>query len=98
MTILRRCLLALLILVAAPVQAAGDAGWFYRGSATPPHPAWTFGTLPNGLRYAVRRNALPAGQVSIRLRMDVGALMERDEEKGWAPFIEHMGFPGTAPP
>jgi zinc protease len=96
MHLLRRCLFALLILFAVPVQAAGDTGWFYRGSDIQPDPAWIFGTLPNGLRYAVRRNPMPAGQVSIRLRMDVGALMERDEEKGWAHFIEHMVFRGTA--
>jgi zinc protease len=96
MSLFRPLLLALLILVAAPVQAAGDTNWFYRGSDLQPDPAWTFGSLPNGLRYAVRRNPLPAGQVSIRLRMDVGSLMERDEERGWAHFIEHMVFRGTA--
>jgi zinc protease len=96
MLLLRRCLLALLILLAVPVQAAGDTNWFYRGSDIQPDPAWIFGTLPNGLRYAVRRNALPAGQVSVRLRMDVGSLMERDAESGWAHFIEHMVFRGTA--
>ncbi|HEX4738973.1 MAG TPA: insulinase family protein [Allosphingosinicella sp.] len=92
----RRLLLALLILLAAPALAAGDTNWFYRGSDVQPDPAWVFGTLPNGLRYAVRRNAMPAGQVSIRLRMDVGSLMERDSERGWAHFVEHMVFRGTA--
>ncbi|HEX8668535.1 MAG TPA: pitrilysin family protein, partial [Allosphingosinicella sp.] len=95
MTLLRRCLLALFILVAAPVQAAGDSGWFYRGSDIAPDPAWTFGTLPNGLRYAIRRNPMPEGQVSIRLRIAAGSLHERDEERGWAHFIEHMAFRGT---
>ncbi|HYN46505.1 MAG TPA: pitrilysin family protein, partial [Allosphingosinicella sp.] len=42
-----------------------------------------------------RRNALPAGQVSIRLRIDVGALHEADNERGWAHFLEHMLFRGT---
>lgn len=92
---LRRFLLALLLLVAAPVQAAGDSNWFYRNSDIAPDPAWTFGTLPNGLRYAVRRNALPEGQVSVRLRIDAGSLHESDEERGWAHFIEHMAFRGT---
>ena len=95
MILLRRCLLALMILVAAPVQAAGDAGWFYRGTDIQPDPAWVFGTLPNGLRYAVRRNPLPAGQVSIRLRIDAGALHEADQERGWAHYVEHMAFRGT---
>ncbi len=96
MPLLRRCLLALLILAAGPALAAGDSNWFYRGSDIQPDRAWVFGTLPNGLRYAVRRNALPAGQVSIRLRMDVGSLMETDQQRGWAHFIEHMVFRGTA--
>ena len=92
---LRRCLLALLLLVAAPLQAAGDAGWFYRNTDIAPDPAWTFGTLPNGLRYAVRRNIVPEGQVSVRLRIDAGSLHEADEERGWAHFVEHMAFRGT---
>jgi zinc protease len=95
MTFLRRCFLVLLILVSAPAHAAGDANWFYRGSDITPDPAWTFGTLPNGLRYAVRRNAMPEGQVSVRLRIDAGSLHETDEQRGWAHFIEHMAFRGT---
>jgi zinc protease len=95
MPLLRRCLLAFLLLVAAPAWAAGDSTWFYRNSDIPPDPAWTFGTLPNGLRYAVRRNALPEGQVSVRLRIDAGSLHEEDRERGWAHFIEHMVFRGT---
>ncbi|MEA1014967.1 insulinase family protein [Sphingosinicella sp. LY1275] len=96
MTFLRRCLLALLLLAAGPLHAAiGDGSWFYRGSDIPADPAWTFGTLPNGLRYAVRRNALPAGQVSIRVRIDAGSMHEADQERGWAHLVEHMAFRGT---
>src|SRR3546814_4404757 len=43
-------------------------GWLYEGSDITPDPDWYFGTLPNGLRYAVRRNSVPPGQVSIRVR------------------------------
>lgn len=103
---LRTAILALFLVLPAPLlsQAStpdasaterGDTGWFYRGSDITPDPAWRFGTLPNGLRYAVRRNALPAGQVSIRLRIDAGALHEADAERGWAHFLEHMLFRGT---
>ncbi|MBX3560408.1 MAG: insulinase family protein [Sphingomonas sp.] len=100
-----RSAFAALLLLAAPLSAQpamapsvaerGDAGWLYRGSDIAPDPAWRFGTLPNGLRYAVRRNALPAGQVSIRIRIDAGALHEEDTERGWAHFLEHMLFRGT---
>ncbi|MFL6858238.1 MAG: M16 family metallopeptidase, partial [Allosphingosinicella sp.] len=88
-------LLLLAFLVAAPAWAGGDANWLYRGSDMPRDAGWTFGTLPNGLRYAVRRNATPQGQVSVRLRMDVGSLMEEDAQRGWAHYIEHMVFRGT---
>lgn len=96
MHFLRACFLSFALLFAAPLSAqSGDGGWFYRGSDIPADPAWKFGTLANGMRYAVRRNALPAGQVSIRLRIDAGALNEADEEQGWAHFTEHMAFRGT---
>lgn len=93
--LLRRCFLALLLVIAIPAQAAGDGSWFYQGSDIPQDKAWTFGTLDNGLRYAVRRNALPAGQVSIRVRIGAGSLHEADGERGWAHFVEHMLFRGT---
>ena len=72
MNFLRTCLLAFLLLVGTPALAAGDGSWFYQGSDIAPDPAWTFGTLPNGLRYAARRNALPEKQVSIRIRIAAG--------------------------
>ena len=41
-----------------------------------PDPAVRFGTLPNGMRYALQRSASPPGQASIRLRFDAGSMME----------------------
>lgn len=69
-----------------------DTPWLYRGSDIPQDPLWTFGTLPNGVRYAVRRNGVPPGQVSIRVRVDAGSLMERDSERGFAHLLEHLTF------
>jgi zinc protease len=80
---------------AQTAQTSGDGDWLYRGSDIPRDPAWRFGTLPNGMHYAVRRNALPAGQVSIRVRIDAGSMHEADNERGWAHFLEHMLFRGT---
>jgi zinc protease len=95
MTLFRRCFLIFLLIVSTPAMAAGDADWLYRGSDIPRDSAWTFGTLPNGLRYAVRQNKLPAGQVSIRVRIDAGSLHEEDNERGWAHLVEHMAFRGS---
>lgn len=97
MTILRSCLLAFSLLIAPPLAAqgapaGGDTNWFYRGSDIAPDPAWRFGTLPNGMRYAIRRNSMPPGQVSVRLRIDAGSLHEADNERGWAHLTEHLAF------
>ncbi|MEG3182253.1 M16 family metallopeptidase [Sphingomonas sp. LT1P40] len=81
--------------VTAPV-AVDKTPWLYKGSDIPQDPEWRFGTLPNGLRYAVRRNGVPPGQVAVRLRMDVGALHERDSEKGFAHLLEHLSFRGSS--
>ena len=54
-----------------------------------------FGSLPNGMRYAILKNATPPGQASMRLRFDVGSLMERDDQQGLAHFLEHMAFNGS---
>ncbi|WNO54478.1 M16 family metallopeptidase [Stakelama saccharophila] len=69
--------------------------WLYKGSDIPPNPAWTFGVLPNGLRYAVRHNGVPPGQVAIRVRIDAGSLMEKDSERGYAHLLEHLAFRGS---
>lgn len=92
-----RWLIAAFAFVAVPT-AAQESGsdWFYKGSDIAPDPAWTFGTLPNGLRYAVRQNALPEDQVSIRVRIDAGSLNEDDHERGFAHFVEHLAFRGSA--
>ena len=54
-----------------------------------------FGILPNGMQYAVMRNATPPGQASFRLRIDAGSLMENEDQLGLAHFMEHMAFNGT---
>lgn len=77
---------------AADAAIASREAWLYKGSDITPDPAWRFGTLRNGLRYAVRRNAVPPGQVSIRVRIDAGSLNETDPERGYAHLIEHLTF------
>ena len=69
--------------------------WLYKGSDLKQDADWKFGTLPNGLRYAVRRNGVPPGQVAVRVRIDAGSLYERDDQRGFAHFIEHLSFRGS---
>ncbi len=81
----------------APAPVAVDkTAWLYKGSDIAHDPEWRFGTLPNGLRYAVRKNGVPPGQVAVRLHIAVGSLMEEESEKGFAHLLEHLSFRGSS--
>jgi zinc protease len=58
-------------------------------------PAVVWGRLPNGLRYAVMPNRTPPGRVSLRLMIEAGSMMEDEDERGLAHFLEHMAFKGS---
>lgn len=78
---------------AAPAAAPNEpVSWLYRGSDVPPDKEWIFGELKNGLRYAVRKNGVPPGQVSIRVAIDAGSLNEMKGEEGFAHFNEHLSY------
>jgi zinc protease len=55
----------------------------------------TYGHLPNGMRYLLLPNHQPPGRVSMRLHIAAGSLMERDDQRGVAHFLEHMVFNGS---
>ena len=91
-------LAALLVLAVGPAwaQAAPPlTPWAHEGSDIAPDPAVRFGALPNGMRYALLKNQLPPGAVSIRMSVDFGSLEEAENERGLAHFIEHMAFNGS---
>ncbi len=69
--------------------------WAQEYSDRKADPAITFGRLENGMRYAIRRNATPAGHTSLRLLIGSGSLQERDDQQGLAHFLEHMAFRGS---
>lgn len=71
----------------APVATSGPL---------PSDPAVTIGTLPNGLRYYVRRNTRPEKRVLVWLAVKTGSLHEDDDQRGLAHLLEHMAFNGTA--
>src|SRR5919202_1270794 len=52
-------------------------------------------TLPNGLKYFVRRNARPANRIALRLAVKAGSVNEADDQLGLAHLIEHMAFNGS---
>ena len=58
-------------------------------------PSVKTGLLKNGFRYYIKRNLEPAGRATIYLANKVGSILETEEERGIAHFIEHMNFNGT---
>jgi zinc protease len=53
------------------------------------------GTLPNGLKYFIRKNSRPANRVLLRLAVKTGSLDEADDQQGLAHVLEHMAFNGS---
>jgi zinc protease len=61
----------------------------------PVDPEVVVGTLPNGLRYYVRANGKPGRRAELRLVVRAGSVLEDDDQRGLAHFVEHMEFEGT---
>lgn len=75
--------------------AAAIGTWPFQKSDIAPDPAYRFGQLPSGMRYILRHNATPKGEIAVRMRFDVGSLDEGEKERGFAHFVEHMAFQGS---
>ena len=92
-------LLAMVVVImawaTAPVAARTTVVWPQDASDLKADASARFGVLPNGMRYVVKRNANPAGTLSMRMRIAAGSLHENDDERGVAHFLEHMAFNGS---
>lgn len=77
------------------VSAAEPRPWPQASSDIPADANATFGSLPNGMRYVIYPNAEPPKRVSLRLHIAAGSLMEAEDQRGLAHFLEHMVFNGT---
>ena len=68
------------------------------GKASDPVPFMTnarTGLLPSGLRYYLLENSKPEGRAFLTLAVNAGSVLETEEERGLAHFVEHMAFNGT---
>ena len=93
--------LAALSLIFSPAGLAKESvhtatpGWAHQQSDIKADSRAVYGTLANGMRYVVLGNQQPPGRVSMRLHIAAGSLMERDDQRGVAHFLEHMVFNGS---
>lgn len=79
----------------AAVAAESYPGVGLASDPVPTDPALREGVLPNGLRYYLLENRKPEGRAFLRLFVDAGSVLETEEERGLAHFVEHMAFNGT---
>ncbi len=61
----------------------------------PMDPNVKIGKLSNGLTYYIRKNARPEKKVELRLAINVGSVLEDQDQRGLAHFMEHMNFNGS---
>ncbi len=52
------------------------------------------GKLENGLTYYIRHNEKPAQRANFYIAQKVGSILEEDNQRGLAHFLEHMAFNG----
>jgi zinc protease len=53
------------------------------------------GTFPNGIKYYILKNDKPENRALLTLVVNAGSVLEEENERGIAHFVEHMAFQGT---
>lgn len=66
-----------------------------RAQQLPLDPEITTGKLANGFTFYVRKNTTQKKRVVLYLVNKVGSILENDDQRGLAHFMEHMSFNGT---
>jgi zinc protease len=67
----------------------------YAQAPLTPDPKVKIGKLPNGLTYYIRKNIEPKNRAELRLVVNAGSILETEQQRGLAHFVEHMAFNGT---
>jgi zinc protease len=56
----------------------------------------TIGVLKNGIKYYILKNKKPENRAELRLVVNAGSILEDENQKGLAHFVEHMAFNGSS--
>ncbi|MEE8572231.1 MAG: insulinase family protein [Gemmatimonadota bacterium] len=82
-------------LVAQEVADTVNAFTASLASPLPVDPGVVVGQLDNGMRYYIRANERPEKRAELRLVVNAGSVLEDEDQRGLAHFLEHMAFNGT---
>ena len=88
----KRLLTVLLVLGSAVVALAQQQPQM---PPIPTDPNVRIGKLANGLTYYIRHNELPKDRADFYIAQKVGSILEEENQRGLAHFLEHMCFNGT---
>lgn len=64
-------------------------------ASLPIDPDIRVGKLDNGLTYYIKQHHKPEARASLRLAVNAGSVLEDEDQRGLAHFLEHMAFNGT---
>lgn len=70
-------------------------GQYKLNDPIPLDPGVKVGRLANGLTYYIRKNVKPEKKLELRLAVNTGSVLENNDQRGLAHFMEHMGFNGS---
>ncbi len=76
-------------------EKAGSENSYLPGQILPFDPDVVRDTLDNGIVYYIRKNTKPEKRAELRLAVNAGSILEKDDQQGLAHFVEHMAFNGT---
>ena len=77
------------------VAAMAISSFAQKVMTCPTDPNVRVGKLDNGLTYYIRHNEKPSGRADFYIAQKVGSILEEENQRGLAHFLEHMAFNGT---
>jgi zinc protease len=92
---MKRMLLLPLVVVLSFMSGSPVFSQINLSQAIPMDPNVKIGKLSNGLTYYIRKNVRPEKKVELRLAVNAGSILEDQDQRGLAHFMEHMNFNGS---